>query len=42
MITAGVDVGEIERIPTQWVLHFTDPDGTLLQVCAHAQPGDGA
>jgi predicted enzyme related to lactoylglutathione lyase len=42
MMTAGVDVGEIERIPTQWVLPFTDPDGTPLQVCAHAQPGDGA
>jgi predicted enzyme related to lactoylglutathione lyase len=42
MITAGADVGEIERIPTQWVLHFTDPDGTPLQVCAHARPGDGA
>jgi len=38
---AGATVGEIERLPTQWVLRFTDPDGTPLQVCAHAGPGDG-
>jgi catechol 2,3-dioxygenase-like lactoylglutathione lyase family enzyme len=42
MIGAGAEIGEIERLPTQWVLHFTDPDGTPLQVCAHAQPGDVA
>jgi len=42
MMGAGAEVGEIERLPTQWVLHFTDPDGTPLQVCAHAQPGDVA
>lgn len=40
MMSAGADVGKIERLPTQWVLHFTDPDGTPLQVCAHARPGD--
>lgn len=42
MIGAGADVREIERLPTQWVLRFTDPDGTPLQVCAHARPGDEA
>jgi catechol 2,3-dioxygenase-like lactoylglutathione lyase family enzyme len=42
MLGAGAEVGEIERLPTQWVLHFTDPDGTPLQVCAHAVPGDVA
>ncbi len=42
MTGAGAEVGEIERLPTQWVLHFTDPDGTPLQVCAHARPGDVA
>lgn len=40
MMGAGAEVGEIERLPTQWVLHFTDPDGTPLQVCAHARSGD--
>jgi hypothetical protein len=42
MVDAGADADEIERLPTQWVLRFTDPDGTPLQVCAHAQPGDDA
>ncbi|GAA1311843.1 VOC family protein [Pseudonocardia xinjiangensis] len=42
MVRAGADADEIERLPAQWVLRFTDPDGTPLQVCAHAQPGDDA
>lgn len=40
MIGAGADVGEITRLPTQWVLGVRDPDGALLQVCAHAAAGD--
>lgn len=40
MVGAGGVLGEIERLPTQWVLRFTDPDGTPLQVCAPARPGD--
>ncbi|XVU22741.1 VOC family protein [Actinoplanes sp. CA-054009] len=39
MIKAGAQVGEIERLPTQWIMEVVDPDGTLLQVCAHARPG---
>jgi catechol 2,3-dioxygenase-like lactoylglutathione lyase family enzyme len=39
MIKAGAQVGEIERLPTQWIMRVIDPDGTLLQVCAHARPG---
>jgi hypothetical protein len=42
MLGAGAVLGEIERFPTQWVLAFTDPDGTPLQVCAHARPDDAA
>lgn len=42
MMGAGAEVGEIERLPTQRVLHFIDPDGTPLQVCAHARPDDVA
>ncbi|MET0236686.1 MAG: VOC family protein [Kibdelosporangium sp.] len=42
MVAAGAHVGAIERLPTQWILRFTDPDGTLLQISAHAQPGDAA
>lgn len=40
MMAAGAEVGEIQRLPTQWVLPLTDPDGTPLQVCAHSRPGD--
>ncbi|XVV17493.1 VOC family protein [Actinoplanes sp. CA-131856] len=39
MIDAGAQVGEIVRLPTQWIMEVVDPDGTLLQVCAHARPG---
>jgi catechol 2,3-dioxygenase-like lactoylglutathione lyase family enzyme len=39
MIKAGAQVGEIERLPTQWIMKVIDPDGALLQVCAHARPG---
>jgi len=40
MMAAGAEAGEIQRLPTQWVLQLTDPDGTPLQVCAHSRPGD--
>ncbi len=40
MIDAGGDVGGIERLPTQWVLTVRDPDGALLQICAHATRDD--
>ncbi|MBK1783745.1 VOC family protein [Prauserella cavernicola] len=33
-----LDVSEIERIPTQWILWLRDPDGARIQVCAHASP----
>ena len=33
----GIAVGEIERIPTQWILSVHDPDGLVLQVSAHVQ-----
>ena len=40
MIRAGAQVGEIERLPTQWIIQAVDPDGTPLQVCAHVRPQD--
>jgi len=40
MLAAGAEPGEIVRLPTQWVMTVRDPDGALVQVCAHAQPGD--
>ncbi|WP_066906126.1 VOC family protein [Millisia brevis] len=33
----GATVGDIQRLPTQWVLTITDPDGGLIQACAHAR-----
>ena len=35
MLAVGVDVDEIEQLPTQWVMWVRDPDGAALQVCAH-------
>jgi catechol 2,3-dioxygenase-like lactoylglutathione lyase family enzyme len=38
MVRAGARIGEIERLPTQWIMRVVDPDGAVLQVCAHARP----
>ena len=37
LVSAGATVSDVERLPTQWVLAVTDPDGGLVQVCAHAR-----
>jgi catechol 2,3-dioxygenase-like lactoylglutathione lyase family enzyme len=38
LIDAGADIGEIQRLGSEWSLFFRDVDGMELEVCA---PGDG-
>jgi catechol 2,3-dioxygenase-like lactoylglutathione lyase family enzyme len=33
LIDAGADIGEIQRLGTEWSLFFRDPDGMELEVC---------
>ena len=35
-MTAGADVGEIQRLGDEWSLFFRDIDGTELEVCCKA------
>ncbi|SNQ51857.1 Glyoxalase/bleomycin resistance protein/dioxygenase [Frankia canadensis] len=32
----GADLGEIQRLGSEWSLFFRDPDGMELEVCCHA------
>lgn len=36
MVSAGAEIGEIQRLGGEWSLFFRDPDGMELEVCAHA------
>ncbi len=36
LTTAGADIGEIQRLGSEWSLFFRDPDGMELEVCAKA------
>jgi len=36
LVTAGADIGEIQRLGDEWSLFFRDPDGMELEVCCHA------
>ena len=36
LITAGAEIGEIQRLGDEWSLFFRDPDGMELEVCAKA------
>ena len=36
-VELGADIGEIQRLGSEWSLFFRDPDGMELEVCA---PGD--
>lgn len=38
LIDAGADIGEIQRLGTEWSLFFRDVDGMELEVCAPADP----
>lgn len=40
MVASGTVVGDIERLPTQWLLSVRNPDGAELFVCAHVRPDD--
>ena len=40
MVTAGAEIGEIQRLGNIWSLFFRDPDGMELEVCAYASPED--
>lgn len=36
LVTAGAEIGEIQRLGSEWSLFFRDPDGMELEVLAHA------
>jgi catechol 2,3-dioxygenase-like lactoylglutathione lyase family enzyme len=40
MVAAGAEIGEIQRLGSEWSLFFRDPDGMELEVCAHAAPDE--
>ena len=39
LVTAGAEIGEIQRLGDEWSLFFRDPDGMELEVCAKAVDG---
>jgi catechol 2,3-dioxygenase-like lactoylglutathione lyase family enzyme len=34
LVAAGAEIGEIQRLGSEWSLFFRDPDGMELEVCA--------
>ena len=36
LVEVGADIGEIQRLGSDWSLFFRDVDGMELEVCAHA------
>lgn len=36
LVSAGAEIGEIQRLGAEWSLFFRDPDGMELEVCAKA------
>lgn len=36
LVAAGADIGEIQRLGSEWSLFFRDPDGMELEVCCSA------
>jgi catechol 2,3-dioxygenase-like lactoylglutathione lyase family enzyme len=36
LVAAGAEIGEIQRLGSEWSLFFRDPDGMELEVVAHA------
>lgn len=40
LVALGADIGQIQRLGTEWSLFFRDPDGMELEVCCHAAEGD--
>lgn len=39
LVDAGADIGEIQRLGSEWSLFFRDVDGMELEVCCHAHEG---
>lgn len=37
LVAAGAEIGEIQKLGSEWSLFFRDPDGMELEVCAHAE-----
>lgn len=37
VVTAGGEIGEIQRLGAEWSLFFRDPDGMELEVCCKAE-----
>ena len=35
LLAAGADIGEIQRLGSEWSLFFRDPDGMELEVCCN-------
>jgi catechol 2,3-dioxygenase-like lactoylglutathione lyase family enzyme len=36
LVAAGAEIGEIQRLGSEWSLFFRDPDGMELEVCCSA------
>jgi catechol 2,3-dioxygenase-like lactoylglutathione lyase family enzyme len=36
LVNAGAEIGEIQRLGSEWSLFFRDPDGMELEVCCKA------
>jgi len=41
LVSAGAEIGEVQRLGGEWSLFFRDPDGMELEVCAKADTSDG-
>jgi catechol 2,3-dioxygenase-like lactoylglutathione lyase family enzyme len=37
LVSAGAEIGEIQRLGNEWSLFFRDPDGMELEVCCPAE-----
>jgi hypothetical protein len=37
LINAGADVGDVQRLGSEWSLFFRDLDGMELEVCCRAE-----
>jgi catechol 2,3-dioxygenase-like lactoylglutathione lyase family enzyme len=37
LVELGTDIGEIQRLGSEWSLFFRDPDGMELEVCCKAE-----
>lgn len=35
LVAAGAEIGEIQKLGSEWSLFFRDPDGMELEVCSH-------